>query len=353
MDFLKIIIFCLFLILASCKTPQIGSGGGGGGSTPTADDLNDYINRMTTPENKTCDDVKTDSRSTSKYPIIYPSGKNQWKNEFSKGIADQFDKDYMRPLRKQKLNEGDLSLLGCTGYNYATDEEKKQFWILFMASISKPESNFNSDEEYREGNGSVSTGILQIDSAASNNWCGILSNEMKKRTFSSGDMHNPTTNLQCGLLMMQWQVMGVPKGKPIKMTEPQFEGRLFTGNSFWYWSTLSDRNSNGKREIIDWFRVHAQRQFKFCNRKNPIDGYTPGLSSKYKEMNCEGVQDTSERENCEKYIINAKVEMDVRIGENGSEKSCQLINNTKRSLSKSSTTGDEGIDENGEPGISK
>ena len=65
MIFPKKLTFLIFLFFVSCKTPQVGSGGGGGGSVPTANDLNDYIDRMTTPENKTCGDVRTDSRSES------------------------------------------------------------------------------------------------------------------------------------------------------------------------------------------------------------------------------------------------------------------------------------------------
>jgi hypothetical protein len=343
---MRIIVFIL-LIVSACKTFQTGSGGGGGGSVPTADDLNNYIDRMTTPENKTCDDVKTDIQKPRKFPIIYPSGKFQWKNEYSQTISNQFDKDYMRPMKKQKLNEGDLSLIGCKGYNYATDEEKRQFWILFLSAMSKPESNFKPDEEYKEADGTTSTGMLQIDPKSSNRWCSILSKEKGKGSFDSGDMHNPQTNLECGLLMMQYQIMGVPMGKPMKQTQPQFEGRLFTGGSFWYWSVLSDKNSSGKKQVIDWFRVHAQRQLKFCNRTNPIDGYTPGLSTRYKEMNCNEVQDLGEKENCEKYLVNAKLEpeqTDPRIGENPVDNSCSRIVNSSRKNPKN-TSGKEGTEE--------
>ena len=334
---MKILMLSL-LLFASCKTFQGGSGsGGGGGSVPTADEVNSYIDRMTKPEDKSCGDVIIDRQKTGKYPIIYPSGKQIWKDEYSNAISEQFDKDYMRPLKTQKIDEGDLSLLGCKGYNYATDSEKKQFWILFLSSVSKPESNFDPNEEYHEANGTSSTGMLQIDSGASNNWCGVLSKDMNKSSFNSSDMHNPKTNLQCGLVMMQWQVLGVPKGSELKQTRPDLKGRLFTDNSFWYWSTLSNKNSSGKKEVIDWFRVHAQRQFKFCNRTSPIDGYTPGLSSKYKEMNCKEVLVKTEKINCEKYLLNIKLEekkFDPSVGENPADETCKIIDNTSRSIDK-------------------
>lgn len=333
---------------ASCKPRPGSGGGGGGGSVPTADDLNNYIDGLTKPENRTCGDVRVDTYSNSRFPIIYPSGKHQWKNEYSKGIADQFDKDHMRALKKQKINEGDLSLIGCKGYNYATDEEKKKFWILFLSAVSKPESNFNPSEEYSESDGTTSTGMLQIDPASSNRWCSSLAKERGRGSFGSSDMQNPLTNLQCGLQMLQFQVMGVPMGRPMKQTRSDLEGRLFTGNTFWYWSVLSDKNSNGKKQVIDWFRVHAQRQFKFCNRTNPIDGYTPGLSTRYKEMECKEVQDLGEKENCEKYIINAKIELsqtDPRVGENSTDSTCRNINNTSRSNTKTTAPKAEEIDQ--------
>jgi len=333
------IIALILLFLVSCKTFQTGSGGsGGGGSVPTAEDLDDYIKRSTTVEQKACGDVTVDVPKHGKFPIIYPSGKHQWKNEYSEAISEQFDKSYMAHLRKEKIDEGDLSLIGCKGYNYATDSEKKQFWILFLSAISKPESNFDPDEEYRETNGTVSTGMLQIDPAASNNWCELIQRDNGRSRFTSTDMHNPKTNLQCGLLMMQWQIMGVPKMPGLVSTRPDLRGRLFTDNSYWYWSTLSNKNSSGKREVVDWFRVHAQRQLSFCNRTNPIDGYTPGLSTKYKDMDCNGYKDKTERSNCEKYLLNIKIEdklYEPRVGENPVDDSCKRIDNGSRNIHKS------------------
>jgi hypothetical protein len=112
---MKILFLIILVAFYSCKN-QGGSGGGGGGGTPTADDLNNYIDRLTSPEDKTCGDLRTDNHISSKYPIVYPSGKMTWKNEYSEALDEQFSKDYMRPLRMQKINENDLNLIGCPGY---------------------------------------------------------------------------------------------------------------------------------------------------------------------------------------------------------------------------------------------
>lgn len=345
----KILVAILAIVFsASCKPKPGSGGGGGGGSVPTAQEVSDYIDRLTTPKIEVCGDVIIDRQKTRKYPIVLPSGNNMWKDNYSEAISAQFDKDYMAPLRQQKIDEGDLSLIGCKGYNYATDSEKKQFWILFLAAVSKPESNFNPNEEFREADGSTSTGLLQIDPASSNRWCGILSKEKSKSSFNMSDMHDPKTNLQCGLLMMQWQVMGVPMGPQMKQTRPDLKGRLFTGNTFWYWSTLSTRNDKGQSDVLRMFKNHAQKQFEFCNRPNPIDGYTPGLSSKYKDIDCKEVSRASERLNCEKYLLNIKIENDMYnpfLGENPSDESCRAIDNTSRANTKTTAPKAEEIDQ--------
>lgn len=348
---LQLLMIGSFILISSCKKFQHrGSGGGGGGSVPTAEDLNNYIDRLTTPENKTCTDVIVDRQKPKKFPIIYPSGKYQWKNDYSNSISKQFDKDYMRVLKYEKIDEGDLSLIHCKGYNYATDEEKKQFWVLFLSAVSFAESGFYKDDEYSEGNGTVSTGLLQIDPKAASDWCQPVAEDIdipitiirqngkdiKKRFFSNQHMHDPNINLQCGLLMMQRQIMGVK-------TEPNnkyYKNKLFTtGPDYWYWSTLADKNSDKKSDIINWFSVHAQRQLKFCNRTNPIDGYTPALSTKFKGMKCDEVINPQEKSNCEKYLLNIKIENQIfnpSVGENPTSETCSTIDNTGRQLNKTS-----------------
>ena len=50
-------------------------------------------------------------------------------------------------------------------------------------------------------------------------------------------------------------------------------------------------------------------------------------------MDCRKVQNIDEKVNCEKYLKNAKIEMeqtDPRIGENPTEATCKKIDNTER-----------------------
>lgn len=328
---MKFYLLILLILVCSCKTFQLGNGGSQGGSVPTAQDMDDYIKRSTTFEKKQCGDLTIDIPRPQKNVIIYPSGQNPWKEEYSKAISEQFKKPYMQGLRTEKINESDLKLIHCEGYNEASEEQKEQFWILFLSAMSKPESNFNSHEEFREQNGTVSTGMLQIDAKASNDWCEILAKEKNNSTFSKKDMHTPETNLQCGLLMMQWQITGVPHMPEMTMRHPELKGHLFTGKKFWYWAVLADTDKN--KEVIDWFRVHAQRQLPFCNKANPIDGHIKDLSSKYIEVNCNGFENASDKKRCEENLLTTEYKngsINPRYGENPIDDDCRSILNNSR-----------------------
>lgn len=313
------------LLLSSCKTQSIGSGGTGG--IPTAEEVNEYIDRQTGAHTRSCDDLKIDIYQPTKLPVVYPLG-YPWKNDYSNTISEQFDKDYMKPLKTLKIDEADLEQIQCKGYNYATDEEKRKFWVIFLSAISKAESNFKPDEEYPEDNGTISAGLLQIDQKAGRDWCSVLAKEKKK---SSLNMLDPKENLQCGLIMIQRQLMGVK-------TEPNgkfYQGKLFTrGLDYWYWSTLADINRDAKEDVKTWFQRHAIRQLPFCNRKNPIDGYIPGLSPRHKGKNCNEIQDPAEKDKCEKYEKNLKIELDIYMGENPVDNECKKINNSARHINK-------------------
>jgi len=333
------IIVLLVLLLSSCKTFQTGSGGGGG-SIPSTDEVLDYITRTTGVTPDYCSDMTIDDPGSSKRGkvVIYPAGAEPWGDNYTRAIEEQFNKDYMFPLRQQKLAEEDLTTLGCLGYNTATREEKKRFWVLFLASLSKPESDMKAGD-----NTSGNLGLLQIDVRAANQWCKVLAEEIK-RPITSSDLYNPEINLKCGLIMMQHQVLGVLLGHPPKQTEPQLEGRVFTGKTTWYWGPLRDSEPKQKQKIIDMFRVHAQVQFPFC-RKSRVDGAVE-LLNKYKD-NCEDLYDQKSKDLCKKRKMEMKRQDELEkdpikdeIGITGGEKKfkpgCGEVNDSSRNISNKS-----------------
>lgn len=346
---MKVQLTLLFFLvtLSSCRQMQNGGEGGGGGSVPSAEEMNAYLNQSTVSELPRCSNLSVDEHLEQReHPLIIPSGRNQWPDKYSAAIAEQYDKDYMRPLRERKIKESDLEKIGCPGYNYATREEKKKFWILWMSSIAKPESNFNSATTYNETDGTVSRGLLSIDVKAGNIWCKDLKRDMKVEQFDAQDMHTPKTNLQCGLIMMQTQLLGAPlknKGGNLYQSRSDLEGSLFAAPA-WYWSVLA---ANKKRlEVIDWFKVHARRQLPFCSRREyvletPEKNYQVKLASELsswtKTNNCEAYAEP-ERTIC----LSPKTEEDAtemsdsnrdpNLGEKRptQEESCDLVDDTAR-----------------------
>ncbi len=340
--------------VSSCKFPNGGSfgGGGGGGTVPSMSTINKYLDDATMAEMGKCPTLSVDNYLLQrKLPIVAAGSKGGWKNpEYTNHIAEQFDKPYMKPLKTQPIKSADLDLIGCPGYNNATEDEKKKFWVLWMSSISYAESANNTYDKYREADGTISSGLLQIDYASANRWCSDLAPEFNKTKFDHSDMFDPKINLQCGMMMMQRQILGVPMLKNGRLTQnrPELEGSLFTGKA-WYWSVL--RNNSGKQKVIGWFKNHAERQLGFCKGTN-IDIDTGDIKLKYQNEakltsrahfeDCSKITDETNRNICiESQKIQQQEEGETTtVGGPGSQtgeqlpqtqdESCDIVNDTSR-----------------------
>lgn len=268
-------ILFLLILVSACKNPfksPSGSGGGGGGSIPSSEDINNYLNQKVTSEIPKCSNLSVeDHLSIRKFPIVKNYGKNTWPDSYSQAISDQLDKDYMKPLMNQKIRDADLEKINCKGYNTATPSEKKKFWALYMSSIAIPESSLNPHTTYKEPppDNTISAGLLQIDKASGDRWCGDLKKDLgmkENQKFSTDQMLNPKINLQCGMIMMQRSTGGVlmkNKSKNLYQSRPDLEGSLFSSKR-WYWKVLE--NNNSRLKVIEWFKIHAKRQLPFCTR---------------------------------------------------------------------------------------
>lgn len=271
---MKILLLGLIVLsIVACENPfkkkQVG-GGGGGGSIPSSEEINDYLNDQMQSEIPKCSNLSIDEQlSIRKFPIIKTNGRNSWPDSYSEAIGEQFDKPYMRPLREQKLKESDLATLDCKGYNYATPEEKKKFWAIYMSAIAYPESSLDTRETFKEPapDNTISAGLLQIDWESANRWCGDLRKDLGMspgQDFTTNQMLDPKINLQCGMIMMQRSTTGVIKKEQGRFfqSRPDLKGSLFSDQR-WYWKVLE----SGKRyKVINWFKVHAKRQLPFCER---------------------------------------------------------------------------------------
>lgn len=260
-------LILLLVVVSACKFPQKSSGGGGGGGIPSLNDFDAYLDSATSSEIDKCSSLSVEEQVASrKYPVIKNSGANAWPDTHSQYIEEQFNKPYMKPLRTRPLIAKDLAMIDCPGYNNGSEAEKMKFWMIWNSAVAYAESSLNTSlASYETFDKTYSTGLLQIDFASANRHCQHLLKDMNLTSFTLADMKNPKINLQCGLIMMQRQMLGVPgnaNGETVQ-NRPELEGRLFT-DKFWYWAVVDARPS--RQKTIDWFKVHAKRQLPFCQR---------------------------------------------------------------------------------------
>ncbi|GAB4023691.1 MAG: hypothetical protein Fur0010_26900 [Bdellovibrio sp.] len=260
------IIFAVFF--QSCRKTDGGSGGVGG--VPTAAQVGDWLGTQTSPPNG-CGDVQSDERHPP--PRIYPQYKRDWKDSWSRLIMKSLDHPHLQAMTNNyfTINQQDLNDLDCPYFNEASKEEKKQFWVLFLASIAVPESHFKTETSYREANGTVSRGILQIDQTEYRRQCvrggphpTALHDIAPGADVDRMSMHVPEYNLVCGLYILRNQLLGGWRNDG-RLYNPHTKNRLFLqGRTGSYWSVLQTH----KQQIVkNHFKAHAVSQLPFCNKR--------------------------------------------------------------------------------------
>ncbi|PIP93962.1 MAG: hypothetical protein COW00_05210 [Bdellovibrio sp. CG12_big_fil_rev_8_21_14_0_65_39_13] len=270
-----IILLTILTITASCrKNSGGGSGGGYSGSAPTAGQVADWLGNQTNPPGG-CGDIQPSNPHTP--PRIMPNGNHQWKTSWSKAMMKALDHPQLNSMinGEIKYNQSDLEQFGCPRLNEATPEQKKQFWVLYMASVALPESGFDERQVYveRTGDWTKSTGLLQIDEAsARRHGCysrtGFGPERKNYGPTALDEIHLPPqsmklgeTNAVCGLYIMRNHLMGGYTPESGQLYRPDLKGRLLHGKQ-WYWSVLQKQQGT----ITQHFQAHAVHQLPFCNK---------------------------------------------------------------------------------------
>lgn len=174
----------------------------------------------------------------------------RWTKNLSESLLRYLERPELSVLYQSEINLRDLRLLKCEGYRIAGIQERKRFWVTFMASIAHAESGLNPMTTYREKDGTLSSGLLQIDLASAHRH----SFSYTAFKFTQRDLFNPDLNLMAGLYVMKHQLEG-----GIFNERPDIKNRLFTDRSY-YWSVLTL-----KRElIIKTFTKNALSNLSFC-----------------------------------------------------------------------------------------
>ena len=198
----------------------------------------------------------TENQEASKSLVVkfYSSAPqiHTWKESYSKIILDTLDRPELNSLLFLPLNSNDLSMLKCNGYQTATPEERKKFFVLYLASIAYAESRLNPKSTYLEADGSLSSGLLQIDRNSANRHAGPYLNYR----YTQSDVLDPHLNLIAGLYVLKHQLEG-------GMTDdrPDIKNRLFTSKSY-YWSVITLKQEH----IIKTFVANSERNLDFCTR---------------------------------------------------------------------------------------
>lgn len=184
---------------------------------------------------------------------------HSWINDWNTSLKEELKKDQYtsgsESMLNIKIDEGDLSELGCVGYNKASIEEKSDFWIVFFSSLARAESAFNPKAISPKSKGSRSYGLLQLAKLTAKNRCDI--------DISKQDILVPEKNLICGLKLMNWQLHGAPVNDERKL-RADLEGKIF-GKYIFQWGPLRQNDHRGRSLLVNWFKSHLD-QMKFCNQ---------------------------------------------------------------------------------------
>ena len=169
---------------------------------------------------------------------------NSWQKTWSKDLLKYLDETYLPEIN---LSQGDLNRLGCSGYNQALPEERKTFWLVFMASISSQESAFNPKTRYYEDAlNEWSEGLFQlsISDRKPKGGCSLI---------NSRTILTPRANIFCALDIMENQVLGSRRYQ-----RPR--GTLFPLRAY-YWSVLT--KPKAQLRVIEFFKRHLD-ELPFC-----------------------------------------------------------------------------------------
>lgn len=181
-----------------------------------------------------------------------------WKPEWSQALKEELNKEEYSKESSSLLNieidVEDLTELSCTGYNKASMDEKKEFWITFFSALTRAESAFNPKAVSGKSRGHRAYGLLQLARQTAKSRCGMDS----KAVF------NGEENLKCGIKLIQWQLQGAPTKSGRKLRS-DLERQLF-GKYIFQWGPLRQNDRSGRKLLVTWFKNHVD-QLSFCNRE--------------------------------------------------------------------------------------
>jgi hypothetical protein len=176
---------------------------------------------------------------------IKPSSSNiQWEDKYTDYLYKTLSGPSFDPLLDQKIDEDDLKKINCPQFNELDKDQKKKFYIVYLAAIAEASSDYNTnDETYSRFDKTTNYGLLQIDPESAKRHAGsIVINDIGK-----DELTNYVPNLQVGAYILKHQIAG-------KIAT----GRLFPDKTY-YWPTLK----NSQKRILNTFKSNSEN-LPFC-----------------------------------------------------------------------------------------
>jgi hypothetical protein len=209
--------------------------------------------RQTAAINNITSTILSEQKAPFTLNIKSSSSKRIWENAYTDVLYQTLSSPDLEPLFKQIINEDDLEKLNCPTFNYLDKEEKKKFYITYLAAIAENSSGFNNQEVYYTARYKTTNyGLLQIDPKSARAHAGsVIGKEIDGKQLATYQI-----NLKAAAYILKHQISG-------KIAT----GRLFPENTY-YWPSLK----TDQKKILANFESNA-RNLPFCHppKDNMVD----------------------------------------------------------------------------------
>jgi hypothetical protein len=290
--FKSLFIITFLSLLFSCNGEYQGVGGigpkgssspfasfnrNGYSSVPTSSNVQDYLDDYVSNVPSTCPVFVDGESDGQELPRIADSGKHAWDPKWSKSALNTLNKDEFKRMLSKNLSSDETKQLNCPNFNSMSDEDKKKFYIILIASMAHTESGYKPNTYFDEnayakkmGNSKKiddSYGLLQIDpgNAAGVRNCGVSkvnkSGGVVRGRSNDGGLYDGDKNVECGLVFLNWQLT---KSK---------DKKIFSNKS--YWSALRPSNKSSVKTAKK-FRSQIS-QISACNKGSSSFPLAPSL----------------------------------------------------------------------------
>lgn len=161
------------------------------------------------------------------FSIKKNSSQQGWDSSVSASLYESMKDPALVSLFDTIISEDDLKVLKCSNFNSLTIDEKSLFYIVFMSSITKLESGFDTNNmTYDPTHRNWNVGLLQIDRHSALRHAP----EITASSVSDDDLKNEEFNLHIGLYILKNQINGKYR--------PEIRGKLLPSSSY-YWEVLN------------------------------------------------------------------------------------------------------------------